>query len=140
LRDAAIKAQAAAIVEMAEATKRKANILEDQNVLMLFIAPKTGIISEEAREYLQLYCTIELSKLHEKVIEEEEFKKQQSVHEKHSITGTSGGGAIACLKHEDQVRSPVKSRARRRAPNRGRRAQRPGNGPRSNSATVAHAG
>jgi predicted lipoprotein with Yx(FWY)xxD motif len=59
MRNAAIRAQAVAIlemvaatVEMAVATKKKANILEDQNVLTLFTVPEAGNISEEAREYL----------------------------------------------------------------------------------------
>jgi hypothetical protein len=76
LRDATIRAQAAATMEMAKVTKRKAQILEDQNVLMLFTTLEIGIMSEEAKEYLHLRRTIELKKLRRQVAEEEELEKQ----------------------------------------------------------------
>jgi hypothetical protein len=43
---------------------------------MLFIALETGIMSEEAKEYLYLKRTIELKKLRRQVAEEEELEKQ----------------------------------------------------------------
>jgi hypothetical protein len=51
IKDSSIRAQVVAIVQVAEAIKRKADILEDHNVLMLFIAPKTSIVSEAAKEH-----------------------------------------------------------------------------------------
>ena len=59
---------------MAAATKKKAQILEDQNVLLMFTSPDTRIISEEAKEYLHLKRTIELKKLRRLVDEEEEME------------------------------------------------------------------
>jgi hypothetical protein len=63
-------------MEMTEVSKRKAQILEDQNILMLFTTPETGIVSEEAKEYVHLKRTIELKKLRRQVAKEEELKKQ----------------------------------------------------------------
>ena len=76
IRDSSIRAQAAAIVQMAEVSKKKADILEDQNVLMLFTAPETGIVSEAAMEYLELKRQVELKKL--RLAEEEEFEAVQA--------------------------------------------------------------
>ena len=75
IHDVAIRAQAVATKEMAAATKKKAQILEDQNVLLMFTSPDTRIISEEAKEYLHLKRTIELKKLRRLVDEEEEMEQ-----------------------------------------------------------------
>ena len=54
LKDATIRAQLVATKELAEASRRKVDILADQNVLMLFIATDNGNLTEESREYLKL--------------------------------------------------------------------------------------
>jgi hypothetical protein len=41
IRDASIQVQATAMKEVVEATRHKVDILEDQNVFMLFTTPKT---------------------------------------------------------------------------------------------------
>ncbi|KAG0571858.1 hypothetical protein KC19_VG048800 [Ceratodon purpureus] len=71
-RDVAIRAQLAATKEMAKATKRKAKLLEDQNLIMLMIADKTGIINDDAREWVILQRKAELQKLRKRFAEEEE--------------------------------------------------------------------
>jgi hypothetical protein len=50
LKDIAICAQAATTKDLGEASKRKAEILEDQNVFKLFTAPDNGNMSEDFRE------------------------------------------------------------------------------------------
>jgi hypothetical protein len=54
---------------MFNAMKHKANILENQNVLMLFITFETNIINEDTQKYLQLHCSIELKKLWYRLVE-----------------------------------------------------------------------
>ena len=61
---------------MAKATKRKADILEDQNVFA--ILAKTCIVLEIAKEYLELKRQIELKKLRRKLAIEEEFEVVQA--------------------------------------------------------------
>ena len=72
-RDVAIRAQAVATKEMVNATKRKANLLEDQNPIMLMTADEAGIVSEDAREWVILRRRVELRKLRRKLAEDEEF-------------------------------------------------------------------
>jgi hypothetical protein len=50
-------------MKTSETTKHKANILEDKIVLMLFIAPKIGMVNEASKVYLELYHQMELKKL-----------------------------------------------------------------------------
>jgi hypothetical protein len=59
IRDASIQVQATAMKEVVEATRHKVDILEDQNVFMLFTTPKTWTISENIREYFT--ATVALS-------------------------------------------------------------------------------
>lgn len=72
-RDVAIRAQAVATKEMVNATKRKANLLEDQNPIMLMTADEAWIVSEDAREWVILRRRVELRKLRRKLAEDEEF-------------------------------------------------------------------
>jgi hypothetical protein len=67
--DVAIQAWAITKKEMFNAMKHKANILENQNVLMLFITFETNIINEDTQKYLQLHCSIELKKLWYRLVE-----------------------------------------------------------------------
>jgi hypothetical protein len=48
MRDATIRAQLAAIKELAEASKRKADILADQNVLMFFTVLDNENMNEDS--------------------------------------------------------------------------------------------
>jgi hypothetical protein len=65
MRNVTINVQLVATEELIEASKRKVDILADQNVLMLFIALDNGNMNEDSREYLYLYRQIELKKLHQ---------------------------------------------------------------------------
>jgi hypothetical protein len=78
-------------MEMAAVSKRKAQILEDQNILMFFTAPEIGIMSEEAKEYLHLKRIIELKKLRRQVAEEEELEKQYIASKKRRCQVEEGG-------------------------------------------------
>jgi hypothetical protein len=94
LRDAAVHAQLAATKELAEASKRKAEILADQNVLMLFTAPDSENLSQDSREYLQLRHKIELKKLRRQLADEEERERKEVSHaEKPAGATTKGNGA-----------------------------------------------
>jgi hypothetical protein len=79
LRDASIRAQFVATKELVEASKSKANILTDQNILMLFIAPDNGNMSEDSRKYLHLRRQIELKKLPRMLVEEEEVEYREAI-------------------------------------------------------------
>jgi hypothetical protein len=63
LRDATTSAQLTATKKLAEALKRKVDILADQNVLMLFTILDSENLSEDSQEYLHLRHQIELKKL-----------------------------------------------------------------------------
>jgi hypothetical protein len=58
MRDTAMRAQLATTKELAEASKRKVDILADQNVLMLFTAPDNGNMTEDSREYDRIFSGI----------------------------------------------------------------------------------
>jgi hypothetical protein len=78
IRDATIRAQLAATKELAEASKRKADILADQNVLMLFTAPDSMNLSEDSREYFQLRQQIELKKPQRQLANKEEMELREA--------------------------------------------------------------
>ncbi len=56
---------------MATAQMRKAELLEEQNMLLLMTMPDDRITTPEAREYLRLRRGDELKKLRRKLVEEE---------------------------------------------------------------------
>lgn len=70
LRELAIRAQAAATKDMAAATWRKTELLQEQNVLMLFTTPDVQITDAGAREYLRLRREEELGKLRRRLEED----------------------------------------------------------------------
>ena len=78
LKDVAICVQAARIKDLVEASKRTADILDDQNVIMLFTAPNNRNMSEDFREYIHLHPKIELKKLRWKLAEEEEIERREA--------------------------------------------------------------
>jgi hypothetical protein len=79
IRDAAIRVQAAATLEMAAASKRKADILEDQNVLMVFITHEAINISKETRKYLKMRCTLSSKNYVGRLQRRKRLKKTSSV-------------------------------------------------------------
>jgi hypothetical protein len=92
MRDVAIRAQLATTKELAEASKRKVDILPDQNVLMLFTAPDNGNMIEDSREYLHLRRQIKLKKLRRQLAEEEEVERREAVRAEKNGGGTGSGG------------------------------------------------
>jgi hypothetical protein len=92
MRDVAMRAQLVATKELAEASKRKADILADKNVLMLFTAPDNGNMTEDSREYLHLHRWIELKKLHRQLAEEEEVERREAATAEKNGGGTGSGG------------------------------------------------
>jgi hypothetical protein len=102
MRDAAMRAQLAATKELAEASKRKADILADQNVLMLFTAPDNRNMIEDSWEYLQLCCRIELKKLRRQLAEEEELERREAATAEKNGGGT-GAATTSTWRSVDQA-------------------------------------
>jgi hypothetical protein len=102
LRDATIRAQLAAKKELAEASRRKADILADQNVLMLFTAPDNGNLTEDSHEYLKLRCQVELKKLRSLLAEEEEKERREAIWAEKARGATTGDIATEAA-HADHV-------------------------------------
>ncbi len=63
MRECALKAQMKATVDMAIATLKKTQIMEDQNVLEFFMILEEQMPEFEVQEYLKLWCQEELEKL-----------------------------------------------------------------------------
>jgi hypothetical protein len=68
-RDQGVKKQEKVTADIAAANYKKAQVLEDQAALSLFIMPDDRPLSNEAAEYLQLRKEEELLKLRERVLE-----------------------------------------------------------------------
>ena len=68
--DLAMRVQAAATKDMAAATWRKTELLQEQNVLMLFTTSDVQITDARAKEYLRLRRKEELEKLRRRLDEE----------------------------------------------------------------------
>ncbi|KAG0574448.1 hypothetical protein KC19_VG262800 [Ceratodon purpureus] len=78
VKEGAAWAQATATQLMAEATRRKAASMEDQNLLLLFTSPES-LITPEAVEYLRLRRRREeLRKLQRRLAAEEEEERRRS--------------------------------------------------------------
>ena len=77
-REGAIYAQADATRTMAAAQMKKAQLLEDQNMLLLMTMPDDKITTHEAREYLRLRRADELRKLRRKLADEEDRERLAS--------------------------------------------------------------
>lgn len=71
--DSALYAIVSATKEIMD-VKKKTDILENQNVLILFTADQTDIVSKDAREYLALKRMVEVKKLRRMLVVEEEFE------------------------------------------------------------------
>jgi hypothetical protein len=93
IRDATIRVQLVATKELAEASKRKADILADQNVLMLFTAPDSVNLSKDSREYLHLRRQIELKKLRRQLATEEEMELREAARLQQVKTTTTAAVA-----------------------------------------------
>jgi hypothetical protein len=79
--------------ELAEASKCKADILTDQNVLMLFTAPDSVNLSKDSREYLHLRRQIELKKLRRQLATEEEMELREAARLQQVKTTTTAAVA-----------------------------------------------
>ena len=90
-REGAIYTQAAATRTMAATQMKKAELLEDQNLLLLMTMPDEKITTHEAREYLRLRRGDELRKLRRKLAEEEDRERR----EESSMADVEGGRSLA---------------------------------------------
>jgi hypothetical protein len=88
-REGALYAQAEATRTMAAAQMRKAELLEEKNMLLLMTMPDDRITTHEAREYLRLRRGDELKKLRRKLAEEEERERLATPLEVHDIGPSS---------------------------------------------------
>jgi hypothetical protein len=93
IKDATIRAQLVATKELAEASKRKADILADQNVLMLFTAPDSVNLSKDSQEYLHLRRQIELKKLRRQLATKEEMELREAARLQQVKTTTTAAVA-----------------------------------------------
>jgi hypothetical protein len=82
-------AQAEATRTMAAAQMRKAELLEEQNKLLLMTMPDDRITTHEAREYLRLRRQDELKKLRRKLAEEEDRERMATGLEFDAAGGSS---------------------------------------------------
>lgn len=89
---------------MAAAQMKKAELLEDQNMLLLMTMPDEKITTHEAREYLRLRRGDELRKLRKKLADEEERERLSTLggHDEagrslrhQNAAGRGMGGAIS---------------------------------------------
>ena len=78
MKEHAMRTQASAHEKMALATMRKAESLEDSNILMLFTCPNAHVTSPDAQEYLKMRRAIELKKLRRKWQEDEEKQSMRA--------------------------------------------------------------
>ncbi|KAG0596403.1 hypothetical protein M758_UG250800 [Ceratodon purpureus] len=67
VREEAMRASAAATSEMADATRKKAQILADHHAMEVMTMPDELIQTEEAREYMRLRRQEELAKVRERM-------------------------------------------------------------------------
>jgi hypothetical protein len=88
-REGAMYAQAEATRTMAAAQMRKAELLEEQNMLLLMTMPDDRITTHEAREYLRLRRQDELKKLRRKLAEEEDRERMATGLEFDAAGGSS---------------------------------------------------
>ena len=95
---------------MVDATKRKADLLEDQNLIMLMIADEAGIVSEDAREWVILKRRAELRKLRKKLAEDEEFKAEGRLGGR-STAGTTIPSTTTAGPLQDDLDSPDNHRS-----------------------------
>jgi hypothetical protein len=111
-RERAIYAQAEATRTMAAAQMRKAELLEEQNMLLLMTMPDDRITTSDAREYLRLRRGVELKKLRRKLAEEENRERNLSPQ------ATNDGGQSSASKlcrhgeHQGDFSNPAASQAR----------------------------
>ena len=83
LRDSGLHAQAEATSTLAKATLRKADCMEEQNLLFLMTTPDSQITSPAAQRFLELRREEELKKYEAKRTATKTLKeKQSSEHEK----------------------------------------------------------
>ncbi len=63
MTECVFKVQVKEITDMAAATLKKTQIMEDQSVLAFFTILKEQVLDCEVRKYLKLWCQEELEKL-----------------------------------------------------------------------------
>ena len=86
LRDFGLHAQAEATLTLAKATLRKADCMEEQNLLFLMTTPDSQIISPAAQRFLELCREEELEKYEARRTAARTLKeKQSSEHEKYRL-------------------------------------------------------
>jgi hypothetical protein len=78
---------------LVEASKRKADILANQNVLMLFTAPDNENLFEDSWKYLQLRRQIELKKLRRQLANKEEMELREATRVKQAEGTTTAAVA-----------------------------------------------